>query len=233
MNRFLQAPLLRIGLSHLERSRWQSVEHRSRLSLFSRHFGAAVPDSSESKGTDGPTKGSDRIRSLLSRGKGNNLDEKGAKLSKADIVRRLQKYVWPAAGDPDVPHVAGVKARVIGSVALLIASKAVLIQVPYFFKRLIDTMGLYAWRCVVSAGDVGRCCLVNALLLAFGLDMCYVVRRYACRGRCDVRRDDGGKFGACPSSRHRRNQRNRRHAVGSALGVCFGLRDVSRHGFDF
>ena len=142
MNRFLQAPLsLRFGLSHLKRSRWQSFEYRSRLqSLCVRHFGGASPDS-DSKRKGGPTKGGDRIRSLLSSGRGNSLDEKGANLSKADIVRRLQKYVWPAADDPDVPNVAGVKARVIGSVALLIASKAVLIQVPYFFKRLIDTMG--------------------------------------------------------------------------------------------
>ena len=54
------------------------------------------------------------------------------------MIRLLSKNLWPDAGT--VANSGELKARVVGSVGLMVASKLVTIQVPFMFKGIIDSL---------------------------------------------------------------------------------------------
>ena len=52
-------------------------------------------------------------------------------------ISTLSKYVWPRTSTPESYH---LKQRVVASLGLMIAGKAVTIQIPFVFKALVDTI---------------------------------------------------------------------------------------------
>jgi len=126
----------------------------------------AVPtDTADDKKAE--SKGSTRI-TAASGGRNNTLEAKGAKMGNVAILKQLFKYVWPR-DDGVVPNVTGVKVRVLASVGLLVASKVVLIQVPYFFKDLIDTMGAIDVPANASEMGVMVASVPVACVLGYGM----------------------------------------------------------------
>jgi ATP-binding cassette, subfamily B (MDR/TAP), member 7 len=64
---------------------------------------------------------------------------------------KLSQYVWPSTGndEKDRRH----KARVVASLGLMIAGKAVTIQIPYVFKHLVDTLPMAAAAAASTAAS--------------------------------------------------------------------------------
>jgi ATP-binding cassette, subfamily B (MDR/TAP), member 7 len=54
------------------------------------------------------------------------------------MMKLLSKNLWPEDGT--LSHTRELKARVVSSVALMVASKLVTIQVPFLFKGIIDNV---------------------------------------------------------------------------------------------
>ncbi len=63
----------------------------------------------------------------------------------ARVLRHLAKYVWPA----DAPE---LRRRVMLAVGLLVASKAMTVSVPFFFKHAVDVLSNSATVANVGAG---------------------------------------------------------------------------------
>ncbi|KAF7723880.1 Iron-sulfur clusters transporter atm1, mitochondrial [Apophysomyces ossiformis] len=51
------------------------------------------------------------------------------------IIRQLMKYIWPK-------NDIGVKTRVVIALSLLIGGKLLNVQVPFFFKNVVDSLGV-------------------------------------------------------------------------------------------
>jgi ATP-binding cassette subfamily B (MDR/TAP) protein 7 len=68
------------------------------------------------------------------------VDEEGSEKENAiRILKTLAAHLWPTAASHPDDH-AAIKARVVLSLGLLIASKLITIQVPFIFKDLVDTL---------------------------------------------------------------------------------------------
>lgn len=77
-------------------------------------------------------------------------------LSQLGILKDLSLYLWPKNG-------FSVKCRVSIALSLLVASKLLNVQVPFFFKSIIDSMNV-DW-----AGDVGAVSsVILGVVLAYG-----------------------------------------------------------------
>lgn len=105
--------------------------------------------------------------------------------SRARILRMLGSHVWPsaapadaAASDAAAPAAAAaasdadatrLKARVVGSVSMLVAGKLLTIQVPFIFKALVDSYSTETLAAAAAAGSpelLGLAALSPAALLA-------------------------------------------------------------------
>jgi ABC-type transport system involved in Fe-S cluster assembly fused permease/ATPase subunit len=80
------------------------------------------------------------------------------------IFHTLSGHVWPS---DDSPESKLLKQRVLGSVGLMVAGKAVTIQVPYIFKNLVDSMPVDAVASLTSEAASGI--PIVALLLGYGM----------------------------------------------------------------
>ncbi|KAK9362234.1 ABC transporter-like protein [Lipomyces starkeyi] len=90
------------------------------------------------------------------------LDEKVISIKqqrKADwaIMKEMIKYIWPKGQ-------IGVKTRVVIALGLLVGSKVLNVQVPFFFKNIVDSMNI---DFVAYAGTVWT--VVGSVILAYGL----------------------------------------------------------------
>ena len=86
------------------------------------------------------------------------------------IFKTLGNYIWPA----DEPLNGPVKTRVMASLALLVGSKLVNIQVPFIFKHLVDSVApANAAELAAAAAAVGSPDIVvgvpAALVVGYGL----------------------------------------------------------------
>ncbi|MDE2411765.1 MAG: ABC transporter ATP-binding protein/permease [Sphingomonadales bacterium] len=72
-------------------------------------------------------------------------------------LRRFLPYLWPA----DHP---GLRARIVGAVALILAAKATTLALPFFYKRAVDAMSV--------TGNA-------AFQIAFAFIMAYALGRFA------------------------------------------------------
>ena len=79
------------------------------------------------------------------------------------IGKTLAQHVWP---NDDSPESILRKKRVVGSVGLMLAGKAVTIQVPYIFKHLVDSLptAAAASEAVTTSGLP-----IVAVLLGYGM----------------------------------------------------------------
>lgn len=72
------------------------------------------------------------------------------------IIKEMFRYIWPERS-------FGTKARVLGSLVLLVAGKLLNVEVPFFFKQIIDGMNVD----VAAAGGVVPVSIVTCVL-AYG-----------------------------------------------------------------
>jgi len=73
------------------------------------------------------------------------------KKSPLRIPRTLAKYVWPNDGSPESRK---RKQRVVLALSLMLAGKAVTIQVPYIFKILVDTLQMDGTGAIEAAASL-------------------------------------------------------------------------------
>ena len=103
------------------------------------------------------------------------------------ILRELSQHLWPSSKQQ--PNATALKARVVASVSLLIASKIVNIQVPFLFKALVDSfdMSTLVTAAGASAGTSGTpvdtIILVSPLVIVLG----YGVARSAAAAAAELR----------------------------------------------
>ncbi|CCG83067.1 putative ABC transporter [Taphrina deformans PYCC 5710] len=72
--------------------------------------------------------------SALAMGEDNKTKEEQRKADWA-IIKEMSHYLWPKDN-------AGVKTRVVISLSLLVAGKLLNVQVPFFFKNIVDAMNI-------------------------------------------------------------------------------------------
>ena len=53
------------------------------------------------------------------------------------IILKLAENIWPKG-----PGSLSVKTRVVGALALLIGGKILNVQVPFFFKQIVDSLNV-------------------------------------------------------------------------------------------
>ncbi|CAM9878675.1 unnamed protein product [Ascophyllum nodosum] len=87
------------------------------------------------------------------------------------ILRTLARHLWPSK-ELQADHMS-IKVRVVGSLALLLGSKLITIQVPFIFKNLVDTLGETS-QTAAAAGLAGAPLEVSvavpvALVLGYGI----------------------------------------------------------------
>ena len=98
------------------------------------------------------------------------------------IFKTLIEHVWPTTSTTTTAaaNASKNKQRVLGSLGLMIAGKAVTIQVPYIFKNLVDTLPtvdvVATTAAVTDATTTAAAGLPVALLLGYG------VSRFAASG---------------------------------------------------
>ncbi len=61
-------------------------------------------------------------------------------VSKKEMFQSLIKFIWPKGWKKDA---FDIKSKVIFSIALLVGSKILTIQVPFFFKNIVDELNKY------------------------------------------------------------------------------------------
>ncbi|KAG0176664.1 Iron-sulfur clusters transporter atm1, mitochondrial [Apophysomyces sp. BC1021] len=72
------------------------------------------------------------------------------------IIRQLMKYIWPK-------NDIGVKTRVVIALSLLIGGKLLNVQVPFFFKNVVDSLG------VTFSEDATLWTVCGAAIIGYGL----------------------------------------------------------------
>lgn len=89
-------------------------------------------------GSNGGGKGTPKYEDLVSTSRPKKLptfEEEETSDSQLHILKDLFSYIWPK-------NSAGTKARVLTALGLLVAGKLLNIEVPFFFKRIIDGMNI-------------------------------------------------------------------------------------------
>ncbi|KAI8582966.1 hypothetical protein K450DRAFT_225680 [Umbelopsis ramanniana AG] len=72
------------------------------------------------------------------------------------IIKQLMRYVWPKDDN-------GVKARVVIALGLLVGGKLLNVQVPFFFKNVIDSLN------ITFAEDATLLTICGAAVIGYGL----------------------------------------------------------------
>ena len=99
------------------------------------------------------------------------------------ILKELSQYLWP--NSKKQPNATALKARVVASVSLLIASKIVNIQVPFLFKALVDSFDMTAVTVVGTAAGTPIDTIILASPLAIVLG--YGVARSVAAAAAELR----------------------------------------------
>lgn len=83
---------------------------------------------------------------------------------KADwaIMKEMSQYLWPAAGKGSLD----TKMRVSLAVSLLIGAKILNVQVPFYFKSIVDAMNLDAASMAAAGGTAAT--VAGSIILAYG-----------------------------------------------------------------
>lgn len=97
-----------------------------------------------------------------------NITQHSTTNDEVSMVRQLAKHLWPIA---NTAAANSTKLRVASSVALLVASKIINVQVPFLFKDLIDGMSVdpTAVTAITSADSVLIATGPLALVLGYGI----------------------------------------------------------------
>lgn len=82
------------------------------------------------------------------------------------IVKELWTYIWPSRDAPDAKY---IKTRVVAALGLMVGSKLVNIQVPFFFKDAVDYLATIPPDATVAAATAA---LPISLILGCPLPRC-------------------------------------------------------------
>ena len=87
------------------------------------------------------------------------------------IFQTLLQHVWPSSADSEEQEKehGRRKQRVLGSLGLMFAAKAVTIQVPYLFKHLVDTLPQTDTATLMVSADAVAAGIPVSLLLGYGI----------------------------------------------------------------
>ncbi|CAK7213254.1 Iron-sulfur clusters transporter atm1, mitochondrial [Sporothrix bragantina] len=91
------------------------------------------------------------------------VDKSASEQRKADwaIMKEMSRYLWPSGkGSMDT------KMRVTLAVALLIGAKVLNVQVPFYFKSIVDTMNIDASALGVTGASAAT--IAGSMILAYG-----------------------------------------------------------------
>ena len=91
------------------------------------------------------------------------VDKSASEQRKADwaIMKEMSRYLWPSGkGSMDT------KMRVTLAVALLIGAKVLNVQVPFYFKSIVDTMNIDA--SALGATGASAATIAGSMILAYG-----------------------------------------------------------------
>lgn len=106
----------------------------SHLALGLRYASSKVPKSDSKAYKDIHSKHADLVSASKPSQKSFD-EESGPKESEVHILKELFSYIWPR-------NHAGTKARVLIALGLLVSGKLLNIEVPFFFKRIVDGMNI-------------------------------------------------------------------------------------------
>ncbi|GAB1607526.1 ATP-binding cassette sub-family B member 7, mitochondrial-like isoform X1 [Argonauta hians] len=79
-----------------------------------------------------------------------------------DIIKAIAKYVWPK-------HNLGIKMRVTVALVLLVSSKLLLVQVPFIFKYIIDSLNGSQEYLNMSDAPSTILTISTALIIGYGI----------------------------------------------------------------
>jgi ABC-type multidrug transport system fused ATPase/permease subunit len=83
------------------------------------------------------------------------------------IAKSLSGHIWPS---DDSPESRLRKKRVLASLGLMVAGKAVTIQVPFIFKHIVDSLPVDATNAAISSDMATSAGVpIMALLLGYGM----------------------------------------------------------------
>lgn len=92
---------------------------------------------------------------------GDSGDQEASFEGSLQVLRNLSGYLWPA-NDP------GLKRRVVASVALLVASKAMTVSVPFLFKHAVDAISVSSAAAAGASALSPGVVVPTAALLGYG-----------------------------------------------------------------
>ena len=94
-----------------------------------------------------------------------NAAEDDERAARKNLIRETYKHVWPS--DPSEWNLkTGVKPRVVAALSAMLGGKMIMIQVPFLFKNIVDTL------CNVPTTElavVGTTAVPMSLLLGYGI----------------------------------------------------------------
>ncbi|ERS94905.1 iron-sulfur clusters transporter ATM1, mitochondrial [Sporothrix schenckii ATCC 58251] len=93
-----------------------------------------------------------------------DVDKSASEQRKADwaIMKEMSRYLWPSGrGSLDT------KMRVALAVALLVGAKVLNVQVPFYFKSIVDTMNVDL-SAVTATGGMTAATVAGSMILAYG-----------------------------------------------------------------
>lgn len=103
---------------------------------------------------------------------GNNLTSSSSSSDWRSFLK-LSQYVWPSTtgsdnndDDEKKDRHRHIKARVVASLGLMVAGKAVTIQIPFVFKHLVDTLPLAAAAAATTTATSGSLSTTTTALFA-------------------------------------------------------------------
>lgn len=93
-----------------------------------------------------------------------DVDKSASEQRKADwaIMKEMSRYLWPASGKGSLD----TKMRVSLAVALLVGAKVLNVQVPFYFKSIVDTMNMD--MSALTATGATAATVAGSMILAYG-----------------------------------------------------------------
>ncbi|KAJ9126554.1 Iron-sulfur clusters transporter atm1, mitochondrial [Naganishia onofrii] len=127
-------------MAHLHNSRCQTYRHLANSEPTAIPKPTAVRStSSQSASTTPPASATTNTPAgvPISLNDAPKVSDKEQRLTDWAIVRKLAGNIWPSG-----PGSREIKIRVVGALGLLVAGKILNVQVPFFFKQIVDSMNV-------------------------------------------------------------------------------------------
>ncbi|KAJ9124047.1 Iron-sulfur clusters transporter atm1, mitochondrial [Naganishia vaughanmartiniae] len=134
-------PITRIGsIAHLHTSQRHFYRHLANSEPVATPTSSSVRSaSSQTAPTSTPVSATTKTPAVvpISLNDAPKVSDKEQRLTDWAIVRKLAGNIWPSG-----PGSREIKIRVVGALGLLVAGKILNVQVPFFFKQIVDSMNV-------------------------------------------------------------------------------------------